>query len=267
MLCARHIVYAARMAQPTDLSAATALVTGASSGLGRHFARTLATHGARVVVAARRRDRLDALVAAIAADGGRALAVAMDVQDGASVREAFTAAEAAFGPVDVVVNNAGLALTRPALEVPEDDWDRVMDTDLRGAWLVAQTAARALVAAQRGGSIVNIASITGLRPIGQLPAYAAAKAALLHLTRVLAMEWARHDIRVNAIAPGYIETEMNRDFWTTPAGKRLVERIPQRRVGQPEDLDGALLLLASDASRFMTGSVLVVDGGHTVASL
>lgn len=267
MLCARHIVYAASMPQPFDLSAATALVTGASSGLGRHFARTLAAHGARVVVAARRRDRLDALVDAITADGGRALAVAMDVEDAASIRDAVAGAEDACGPIGIVVNNAGLALTKPALEVEEADWDRVMDTDLRGAWLVAQTAARALVAAGRGGSIVNVASITGLRPIGHLPAYAAAKAGLIHLTRVLAMEWARYDIRVNAIAPGYIETEMNRDFWSTPAGKRLIDRIPQRRIGQPADLDGALLLLASEASRFMTGSLLVVDGGHTVSSL
>jgi NAD(P)-dependent dehydrogenase (short-subunit alcohol dehydrogenase family) len=243
--------------QPFDLSAATALVTGASSGLGHHFARTLAAHGARVVVAARRRDRLEALVASIA-DAG---------ESGASIRDGFAAAHEAFGPIDVIVNNAGLAITKPTLEVEESDWDRVMNTDLRGAWLVAQTAARALIAAGRGGSIVNVASITGLRPVGHLPAYAAAKAGLIHLTRVLAMEWARHGIRVNAIAPGYIETEMNRDFWSTPAGKRLIDRIPQRRVGQPADLDGPLLLLASDASRFMTGSVLVVDGGHTVATL
>jgi NAD(P)-dependent dehydrogenase (short-subunit alcohol dehydrogenase family) len=253
--------------QPFDLSAATALVTGASSGLGHHFARTLAAHGARVVVAARRRDRLEALVASIADAGGRAFAVTMDVESGASIRDGFAAAHEAFGPIDVIVNNAGLAITKPTLEVEESDWDRVMNTDLRGAWLVAQTAARALIAAGRGGSIVNVASITGLRPVGHLPAYAAAKAGLIHLTRVLAMEWARHGIRVNAIAPGYIETEMNRDFWSTPAGKRLVDRIPQRRVGQPADLDGPLLLLASDASRFMTGSVLVVDGGHTVATL
>lgn len=255
------------MPQPLDLSGHTALVTGASSGLGHHFARTLAAHGATVVAAARRRDRLAALVDAITADGGRALAVPMDVEDGASVRAAVATATDACGPIDVLVNNAGLALTKPALDVEDADWDRVMNTDLRGAWLVAQAVARALVAAGRGGSIVNVASITGLRPVGHLPAYAAAKAGLIHLTRVLAMEWARYDVRVNAIAPGYVETEMNRDFWTTPAGKRLIDRIPQRRVGQPADLDGALLLLASDASRFMTGSCIVVDGGHAVATL
>ncbi|MCW5892095.1 MAG: glucose 1-dehydrogenase [bacterium] len=255
------------MPHPFDLSGRVALVTGASSGLGLHFARTLAAHGASVAVAARRRERLAALVGTITAAGGRALAVPLDVEDGASVRAAVAAATDEMGPIDVLVNNAGLAITTPALDVAEADWDRVMNTDLRGAWLVAQAVARTLVAAGRGGSIVNVASITGLRPVGHLPAYAAAKAGLIHLTRVLAMEWARHDVRVNAIAPGYIETEMNRDFWSTPAGRRLVDRIPQRRVGRPADLDGALLLLASDASRFMTGSLVVVDGGHTVATL
>jgi NAD(P)-dependent dehydrogenase (short-subunit alcohol dehydrogenase family) len=191
----------------------------------------------------------------------------MDVTDGASVRHACAEAAAALGALDVVVNNAGISIVKPPLELAEADWDAVVGTNLRGAWLVAQTAARALVAAGRPGRVVNVASIVGLRPIGHLAPYAAAKAGLLHLTRVLAMEWARHGIQVNAIAPGYVETEINREFWSSPAGRRLIDRIPQRRLGRPEDLDGPLLLLASDAGAFMTGSVLVVDGGHTVASL
>jgi NAD(P)-dependent dehydrogenase (short-subunit alcohol dehydrogenase family) len=242
----------------------TALVTGASAGFGRHFAKTLAAAGATVVVAARRRDLLESLVGEIHATGGAATAVDMDVTDGASIAAAFATAP---GPIDVVVNNAGISIVQPPLDLDEAGWDAVMNTNLRGAWLVAQTAARALVAARRPGRIVNIASIVGLRPIGHLAPYAAAKAGLIHLTRTLAMEWARHDIQVNAIAPGYVETDLNREFWDSPAGKRLIDRIPQRRLGRLADLDGPLLLLASDAGAFMTGSVLVVDGGHTVASL
>ena len=250
-----------------DLHGRTALVTGASAGFGRHFARTLAASGAAVVAAARRRDLLEALVAEIGDAGGRAVAVDMDVTDGGSIRAAFAAASAVMGPIDVVVNNAGVSILKPSLDLDETDWDAVVNANLRGAWLVAQAAAQALVSAGRPGRIVNIGSIVGLRTIGQLAPYAAAKAGLIHLTRVLAMEWARHGIQVNAIAPGYVETDLNRDFWASPAGMRLIERIPQRRLGRLEDLDGPLLLLASDASAFMTGSVLVVDGGHTVASL
>jgi NAD(P)-dependent dehydrogenase (short-subunit alcohol dehydrogenase family) len=247
-----------------DLHGRTALVTGASAGFGRHFAKTLANAGAAVVVAARRRGLLEELVGEILATGGRATAVDMDVTDGASIAAAFASAP---GPIDVVVNNAGISIVQPPLDLDEAGWDAVVNTNLRGAWLVAQAAARVLVAAKRPGRIVNIASIVGLRPIGHLAPYAAAKAGLIHLTRTLAMEWARHDIQVNAIAPGYVETDLNRDFWDSPAGKRLIERIPQRRLGRLTDLDGPLLLLASDAGAFMTGSVLVVDGGHTVASL
>ena len=252
------------MSERFDLHGRTALVTGASAGFGRHFAKTLANAGATVVVAARRRDRLEALVGEILATGGRATAVDMDVLDGASIAAAFASAP---GPIDVVVNNAGISIVQPPLDLDEAGWDAVVNTNLRGAWLVAQAAARALVAAKRPGRIVNIASIVGLRPIGHLAPYAAAKAGLIHLTRTLAMEWARHDIQVNALAPGYVETDLNREFWDSPAGKRLIERIPQRRLGRLTDLDGPLLLLASDAGAFMTGSVLVVDGGHTVASL
>jgi NAD(P)-dependent dehydrogenase (short-subunit alcohol dehydrogenase family) len=255
------------MSKRFDLSGKVALVTGASSGLGIHFARTLAAAGASVAIAARRADRLVSLQTELQKAGGKAAAVELDVQSGKSVSAAFDAAETALGAIDIVVNNAGISIVKPALDMPEEDWDAVVDTNLRGAWLVAQTAARRWVAAKRPGVIVNIASILGLRTIGQVAPYNASKAGLIHLTRVLAMEWARHNIRVNAICPGYIETEMNSDFWKTPGGQRLIERIPQRRIGQPEHLDGALLLLASEAGTFMTGSVLTVDGGHTASSL
>ncbi|MGQ0580826.1 MAG: glucose 1-dehydrogenase [Reyranella sp.] len=251
------------MSKLFDLSGKVALVTGASSGLGAHFAHCLGTAGASVVLAARRADRLASLQAELGGKGVKATAVDLDVQSGASI----TAAIEAAGPLDIVVNNAGISIVKPALDMPEADWDSVVDTNLRGAWLVAQGAARRWVADKRPGSIVNIASILGLRTIGQVAPYNASKAGLIHLTRALAMEWARHDIRVNAICPGYIETEMNGPFWKTPGGQRLIERIPQRRIGQPGHLDGALLLLASEAGAFMTGSVVTVDGGHTVNSL
>ncbi|HTB41716.1 MAG TPA: glucose 1-dehydrogenase [Reyranella sp.] len=255
------------MSKRFDLSGKVVLVTGASSGLGVHFARTLAAAGASVAIAARRADRLASLQAELKSAGHKAAAVELDVQSGKSVSAAFDAAETALGPIDIVVNNAGISIVKPALEMPEEDWDAVVDTNLRGAWLVAQTAGKRWVTAKRPGVIVNIASILGLRTIGQVAPYNASKAGLIHLTQALAMEWARHNIRVNAICPGYIETEMNSDFWKTPGGQRLIERIPQRRIGQPEHLDGALLLLASEAGSFMTGSVLTVDGGHTVSSL
>lgn len=255
------------MSKRFDLTGKVALVTGASSGLGVHFARTLAAAGASVAIAARRADRLASLQAELQATGAKAIAVELDVQSAESITAAFAAAEKALGPIDIVVNNAGISIVKPALEMPVEDWDAVVNTNLRGAWLVAQTAGKRWLTARRPGVVVNIASILGLRTIGQVAPYNASKAGLIHLTRALAMEWARHDIRVNAICPGYIETEMNSDFWKTPAGQRLIDRIPQRRIGKPEHLDGALLLLASEAGSFMTGSVLTVDGGHTVSSL
>jgi len=255
------------MSKRFDLVGKVALVTGASSGLGVHFARTLAAAGASVAIAARRADRLASLQAELQSAGAKAVAVELDVQSGDSITTAFAVAEQALGPIDIVVNNAGISIVKPALEMPVEDWDAVVNTNLRGAWLVAQAAGKRWLMAKRPGVIVNIASILGLRTIGQVAPYNASKAGLIHLTRALAMEWARHDIRVNAICPGYIETEMNSDFWKTPGGQRLIDRIPQRRIGKPEHLDGALLLLASEAGSFMTGSVLTVDGGHTVNSL
>jgi NAD(P)-dependent dehydrogenase (short-subunit alcohol dehydrogenase family) len=251
------------MSKRFDLGGKVALVTGASSGLGAHFAHCLGEAGASVVLAARRADRLQSLQAELAKKRITARAVDLDVQSGDSIAAALDAA----GPLDIVVNNAGISIVKPALEILEEDWDAVVDTNLRGAWLVAQGAARRWAADKRPGSIVNIASILGLRTIGQVAPYNASKAGLIHLTQALAMEWARYRIRVNAICPGYIETEMNSAFWKTPGGQKLIDRIPQRRIGQPEHLDGALLLLASEAGDFMTGSTITVDGGHIVNSL
>ncbi len=249
-----------------SLRGKTALVTGAFGGLGRHFALTLARAGAKVALAGRRIADGEKLARSIAETGGAAVAVAMDVTEAASVERAVTRAQDALGPVTVLVNNAGAALTKPALDLSDEEWRGVIDVNLNGAWRVAQAAARQM-ARHGGGSIINIASILGLRVASQVPAYAASKAALIHLTRALALELARHKIRVNALAPGYIETEINRDFFASEAGQALIKRVPQRRLGKPEHLDGALLLLASDASDFMTGATIVVDGGHHVSSL
>lgn len=253
-----------------SLAGRVALVTGASSGLGRHFAGLLASAGATVVLAARRADKLDEAVAQIrriSGNGGEALALALDVTDAASVRAAFDTLAGRGLSVDVLVNNAGIAVSRPLLEQSEADWDGVVDTNLKGAWLVGQEAARRLVAAGRGGSIVNIASITGERVAGGVAPYCVSKAGLIQLTRAMALELARAGIRVNALAPGYVSTELNQDFLASSAGERLRARIPQQRFGRVEDLDGPLLLLASEAGAFITGSVLAVDGGHLVSSL
>jgi NAD(P)-dependent dehydrogenase (short-subunit alcohol dehydrogenase family) len=246
-----------------DLEGKTAIVTGASSGLGWHFARVLAAAGAKVALAARRLDSLGELARQIEAIDGRAIPIVLDVTDAQSVKDCVQAAETELGPISILVNNAGMAVTKPFLEQDEADWDRVLDTNLKGAWLMAQEVARHMASLGHGGSIINVASILALGSTGHLAGYCASKAGLLNLTRAMAIELARHDIRVNAIAPGYIETDINRTFLTSDAGQSLRKRIPQRRFGSPEDLDGALLLLASEASRYMTGSVIVVDGGQT----
>ena len=255
------------MADLFGLGARHALVTGASSGLGRHFAGVLAAAGAKVTVAARRETALEETVASIRATGAQAQAVRMDVTDETSVAKAFASAEAEFGPVAILINNAGITMTRPALDIMESEWASIIDTNLKGAWLVAQHAARRMIHHDTGGSIVNIASILGLRVAGGVAPYAISKAAVVQMTKALALEWARHRIRVNALAPGYIETELNDAFFGSDAGKALIRRIPQRRLGEARELDGPLLLLASDAGSYMTGSVVAVDGGHLVSGL
>lgn len=250
-----------------DLRGKLAVVTGASSGLGRHFAQVLARSGATVVLGARRVAALDALAAQIAVDGGRASPLQLDVRDTESIRQAVAAATSQFGPIDILVNNAGITFSGEVLEHSETHWDEVLDTNLRGAFVVSREVARRMRGLNRGGSIINIASILGLRQAGHVAAYAVSKAGLVQLTKVMALELARFGIRVNALAPGYIQTDLNREFAASPAGAALLKRIPQRRLGQPADLDGALLLLASDASCYMTGSVIAVDGGHLVATL
>jgi NAD(P)-dependent dehydrogenase (short-subunit alcohol dehydrogenase family) len=246
------------------------LVTGASGGLGEHFARLLAGRGARVTVAARRLERLQSLVSSLSQTpdqgDGQAQAVAMDVTDPLSVAQAMDQAEQGFGPLAAVVNNAGIARPGAALDLAPTDWQAVVDTNLSGVWYCAQQAAQRM-AHNGGGTVVNIASILGERVAGGVAPYAASKAAVLQLTKALALEWARYGVRVNALAPGYVETDLNRDFFESPAGQALIKRIPQRRLGQPQDLDGPLLLLLSAASTAITGAVLAVDGGHLVSGL
>ncbi|PGH57034.1 2-deoxy-D-gluconate 3-dehydrogenase [Azospirillum palustre] len=255
------------MSVSIDLTGRTALVTGASSGLGRHFAGVLAKAGARVALAARRTEALAETRSAIEAAGGSAVVVAMDVTDPASVAAAVGEAWGALGRIDILVNNAGVTATRPFLDMGEEEWDRVIDTNLTGCARVARAVAQRMRDDKQGGAIVNIASILGMRVAGQVSSYIAAKGGLVQLTKAMALELARHDIRVNALCPGYVETELNADFFASDAGKALVKRIPQRRLGRLADLDGPLLLLASDAGAYMTGSVLAVDGGHLVSSL
>ena len=243
------------------------MVTGASSGLGSAFARWLAGYGARVVVAARRKERLDALVAEIRDAGGEAVASRLDVTDGNSVAAAFDLAEDAFGTVQILANNAGVADSKPALEVSESDWDFTIDTNLKGAWLVAREAGQRLVAAGLPGSIVNTASILGLRVAPTLSSYSASKAAVVSLTQSLALEWGRAGIRVNALCPGYFVTEMNEAFFETQQGQDYLRGTPAGRNGEIDELEAPFMLLASDAGSFVNGVALPVDGAHSVGNI
>lgn len=248
-----------------DLTGEVALITGASSGLGRNFAKVLAANGAKVVLAARSTAKLEDLKAEIESDGGSALAVTLDISDREQIAPAFDAAEAAFGTVTLLVNNAGISGALTGMDLTPEDWRSLMAVNLDGPWFAAQEAAKRMVAAESGGSIINIASVASFRALRTLAAYGASKAAIKQLTANLAVELARHHIRVNAIAPGYILTEINREFFESGAGDHMIKTIPQRRIGDPSDLDGVLLLLASrKAGAFMTGETVIVDGGQVL---
>lgn len=260
------------MTYQIDLSGRVAFVTGASSGLGASFAKTLARAGAGVVLAARRVERLKTLRAEIEAEGGDAHVVALDVTDTASIASAVAHAETEMGTIDILVNNSGVGQSQKLVDVTPEDYDYVMDTNTRGAFFVAQAVAKRMIARSRGtapgtftgGRIVNIASAAGLRAFGQLGVYAMSKAAVIHMTRSMALEWGRYGINVNAICPGYIDTEINHHQWQTEAGRKLVEMLPRKRVGKPEDLDAVLMMLCANESHFVNGAVISADDGFGI---
>lgn len=244
-----------------------ALVTGASSGLGKHFALVLAQAGATVLLSARNVEKLQQVLGQIQAEGGTAFAVAMDVSKSSSVNAAMAQIVQQYGVPDVLVNNAGQSIAKPMLEQTEEDWDQILDTNLKGCWLVATELARALAAAGKPGSIVNIASILGERVGGAVGPYAISKAGLVQATKAMALELARYNIRVNAILPGYVATDMNSEFLAGELGDKLRKRIPTRQFCELSDLTGPLLLLASNAGAGMTGACVAVDRGHLVSAL
>ena len=244
-----------------DLSGKTAFVTGATSGLGVHFSRILASSGASVAIASRRVERLESLRKDI---GARCSSIALDVTDAAQIAPALNQAEAALGPIDILVNNAGLSANGPVTDIAVAGYDAVMATNLRGPFLLAQELGRRLIARKKGGRIINIASITAFRVLPGSAVYCMSKAALAMMTQCMAREWARYDINVNAIAPGFIETELNSEWFASPKGLAQINSFPKRRLQQARDLDGTLLLLASEASRGITGSIFTVDEGQSL---
>ena len=260
------------MAYSLDLSGRVALVTGASGGLGAQFAKTLARAGAAVVLASRRIDKLKALRASIEAEGGAAHVVELDVTDHSSIKSAVEIAETEVGPIDVLINNSGVSTTQRLQDVAEDDYDFIFNTNVKGAFFVAQEVGKRMLARARGTApggfagarIINIASMAGLRVLPQIGVYCMSKAAVIQMTKAMALEWGKYGINVNAICPGYIDTEINHHHWETEQGKKLVQMLPRKRIGKPEDLDALLVMLASPQSHFVNGAVIAADDGFGI---
>ena len=260
------------MSYQIDLSGRVALVTGASSGLGTQFAKTLAAAGAAVVLAGRNMERLKTLRAEIEGDDGDAHVVMLDVTDIDSIKAAVAHAETEMGTIDILVNNSGVSTQQKLTDVTEDDFDFIFDINTRGAFFVAQEVGKRMLGRAKGsapgtftgGRIVNIASMAGLKALSQIGIYSMSKAAVIHMTRAMALEWGKHGINVNAICPGYIETEMNPRQWLTDAGKRLIDTLPRKRIGQPQDLDAVLMMLCANESHFINGAVIQADDGHAL---
>ena len=260
------------MAYSIDLSGRVAFVTGASSGLGAQFARTLSRSGAAVVLASRRVEKLKELRAQIDGEGGDAHVIELDVTDIDSIKSAVAHAETEVGSIDILVNNSGVSTTQRIQDVTEDDFDYIFDVNVKGSFFVAQEVGKRMLARAKGtapgsytgGRIVNIASVAGLRVLPQIGAYCISKAAVVQMTKAMALEWGRFGINVNAICPGYIDTEINHHHWHTDQGQKLVNMLPRKRVGQPQDLDALIVMLCSDQSHFINGAVIAADDGFGV---
>ena len=260
------------MSYNIDLSGRVALVTGASSGLGTQFAKTLAKAGAGVVLAGRRIERLKTLRAEIQGEGGEAHVVTLDVSDCDSIKSAVAHAETEMGTIDILINNSGVSTTQKLVDITPEDYDYMFDTNTKGAFFVAQEVAKRMIARSRGaapgtftgGRIVNIASMAGLKVLGQIGVYCMSKAAVIHMTRSMALEWGRYGINVNAICPGYIDTEINHHHWQTEQGRKLIEMLPRKRVGQAQDLDSLLMMLCANESHFINGAVIQADDGFAL---
>lgn len=252
------------MGQGISLQGKVAVVTGASSGLGERFAELLSGAGAAVALAARRTDRLQSLADRITKAGGKAITVKLDVNDHGNIQAAFAEIAEKLGGVDILINNSGVNKQGRIVDVTPEDFDFTMNTNAKGAFFVAQAAAKDMIARKKAGRIINIASVAGLKVLSQLSVYCMSKAAVVQMTKAMALEWARYGINTNAICPGYIETEINRDYWATPGGQKLIEMLPRRRVGDVKDLDGLLMLLASDEARFINGAIIAADDGLAI---